>query len=182
MLIICVIFLLILFVGKSVVKWCNVCIFAKMRFLGNIVAKLDAKNRVFIPAAFRKQLLQQEWQTLFLRKDVYQNCITVYTKDVWEEELHQLRMKLDRWDPDEQDLYRQFMSEAEEVNPDASGRILISRHLLNLVGIQSEVRFLGMDDMLEIWPKESLDKPRVAPDDFRLLMREKMSRKQNNNT
>ena len=27
-----------------------------MRFLGNIEAKLDAKNRVFVPAAFRKVL------------------------------------------------------------------------------------------------------------------------------
>ena len=144
------------------------CVFlSEMRFIGNIVAKLDVKNRVFIPAAFRKQLLQNEGKSLFLRKDVFQNCITLYTLDVWEEELQNLRRSLNRWEPEQQELYRQFMLEAEEVFPDASGRILISKQLLQLVGIESEVRFLGIDNMLEIWPKEALEKPRMNPEAFR---------------
>lgn len=147
-----------------------------MRFLGNIVAKLDAKNRVFIPAAFRKQLLQDEGQKLYLRKDVFQNCITVYTFDVWEEELLNLRASLNRWEPEQQELYRQFMIDAEEVLPDSSGRILISKQLLNLVGIDSEVRFLGVDNTLEIWPKEALEKPRIEPEVFGQKMRELLSK------
>ena len=146
-----------------------------MRFLGNIVAKLDAKNRVFIPAAFRKQLLQDEGQRLYLRKDVFQKCITVYTFDVWEEELFNLRARLNRWEPEQQELYRQFMIDAEEVIPDSSGRILISKQLLNLIGIESEVRFLGVDNTLEIWPKEALEKPRIEPEVFGQKMRELLS-------
>jgi MraZ protein len=147
-----------------------------MRFLGNIVAKLDAKNRVFIPAAFRKQLLQDEGQRLYLRKDVFQKCITVYTLDVWEEELLNLRASLNRWEPEQQELYRQFMIDAEEVIPDSSGRILISKQLLSLVGIESEVRFLGVDNTLEIWPKEALEKPRIEPEVFGQKMRELLSK------
>lgn len=147
-----------------------------MRFLGNIVAKLDAKNRVFIPAAFRKQLLQDEGQKLYLRKDVFQKCITVYTLDVWEEELLNLRASLNRWEPEQQELYRQFMIDAEEVIPDSSGRILISKQLLSLVGIESEVRFLGVDNTLEIWPKEALEKPRIEPEVFGQKMRELLSK------
>jgi MraZ protein len=154
------------------------CVFlSEMRLLGNIVARLDVKNRVFIPAAFRKQLLQLEGQKLYLRKDVFQNCITVYTKDVWEEELQNLRGRLSRWNPEEQELYRQFMLEAEEVVADASGRILISKQLLGLVGIESEVRFLGVDNMLEIWPREALEKPRIAPELFRERIQDIMTRK-----
>lgn len=147
-----------------------------MRYLGNIVAKLDAKNRVFIPAAFRKQLLQDEGQVLYLRKDVFQNCITVYTQEVWEEELLQLRASLNRWEPEQQELYRQFMIDAEEVLPDSSGRILISKQLLNLVGIDSEVRFLGVDNTLEIWPKEALERPRIEPEVFGQKMRELLTK------
>jgi len=147
-----------------------------MRFLGNIVAKLDAKNRVFIPAAFRKQLLQDEGQVLYLRKDVFQNCITVYTQEVWEEELLQLRASLNRWEPEQQELYRQFMIDAEEVLPDSSGRILISKQLLQLVGIDSEVRFLGVDNTLEIWPKEALERPRIEPEVFGQKMRELLTK------
>jgi MraZ protein len=152
-----------------------------MRFLGNIVARLDAKNRVFIPAAFRKQLLQNEDQKLYLRKDVFQNCITVYTLDVWEEELRNLRASLNRWEPEQQELYRQFMLEAEDVMPDSSGRILISKQLLTLVGIESEVRFLGVDNTLEIWPKEALERPRVAPEVFGQKMREIMTKSSGEN-
>ena len=140
------------------------------------MAKLDAKNRVFIPAAFRKQLLQDEGQKLYLRKDVFQKCITVYTLDVWEEELLNLRASLNRWEPEQQELYRQFMIDAEEVIPDSSGRILISKQLLNLVGIDSEVRFLGVDNTLEIWPKEALEKPRIEPEVFGQKMRELLSK------
>jgi len=83
---------------------------------------------------------------------------------------------LNRWEPEQQELYRQFMIDAEEVVPDSSGRILISKQLLNLVGIDSEVRFLGVDNTLEIWPKEALEKPRVAPEVFGQKMRELLSK------
>ena len=153
----------------------NLLNYAKMRFLGNIEAKLDTKSRVFIPAIFRKVLAAEKQQTLYLRKDVFQNCITVYPQSVWEEELGHLRSRLNKWDPQEQDLYRQFMLEAEVEEPDASGRILISKHLLNIVGIESEVRFLGVDNTLEIWPKEALEKPRVDPEMFREKMQALMT-------
>jgi len=146
-----------------------------MRFLGNIEAKLDSKSRVFIPAIFRKVLVGENQQTLYLRKDVFQNCIIVYPQSVWEEELGLLRSKLNKWDPEEQDLYRQFMLEAEVEELDASGRILISKQLLNSVGIESEVRFLGVDNTMEIWPKEALEKPRVEPEIFREKMRALMA-------
>lgn len=146
-----------------------------MRFLGNIEAKLDIKSRVFIPAVFRKVLIAEGQQTLYLRKDVFQDCIIVYPQSVWEEELSLLRSKLNKWDPEEQDLYRQFMLEAEVVESDVSGRILISRHLLNSVKIESEVRFLGVDSTIEIWPKDVLEKPRVEPKVFKERMKALMT-------
>jgi len=147
-----------------------------MRFLGNYDARLDAKSRVFIPAAFRKLLLTEGESTLYLRKDVYQNCIVIYPSSVWEKELVELRSRLNRWDPDEQELYRQFMLEAEAVEPDGSGRILVSRRLLSLADVGSDVRFLGVDDTMELWSREVLEKPRVEPDVFRQRLKEVMKR------
>ena len=49
---------------------------------------------------------------------------------------------------------------------DASGRILIPKRYMQLVDIESDVRFLGVDDTIEIWAKEKLEKPLVDPDDF----------------
>jgi MraZ protein len=147
-----------------------------MRFLGNTEAKIDAKCRVFVPAAFRKILVAENQQTLYLRKDIFQKCIVVYPKSVWEEELTLLRARLNKWIPEEQEMYRQFMLETDAVDIDSSGRILISRSLLNISGIGSEVRFLGVDNTIEIWPKESLEHPRVEPEEFKKRISELMSR------
>lgn len=151
-----------------------------MRFLGNIEAKVDTKHRVFVPVTFRRQLEAAENMPvqLYLRKDIYQDCIVVYPASVWETELSTLRTKLNKWIPEEQELYRQFMLEAESVEMDANGRILISRRLLNLVGIDTEVSFLGVDDTMEIWPKQALETPRVETEEFKRKMQELMGKKE----
>jgi len=145
-----------------------------MRFIGNIEAKIDAKYRVFVPAAFRKILVAENQQILYLRKDIFQECIVAYPQSVWEEELTLLRKRLNKWIPEEQEMYRQFMLEAEAVEIDSSGRIHISRSLLNISGIDTEVKFLGVDNTFEIWPKVSLEKNRIAPEQFKKKIRELM--------
>ena len=49
---------------------------------------------------------------------------------------------------------------------DSSGRILVPRRYLQMVSIDSDVRFLGVDETIEIWAKEKLEKPLVDPDEF----------------
>lgn len=49
-----------------------------LQFLGNIEAKIDAKARIFVPAAFRKILQSADQNTLILRKDIFQNCLVLY--------------------------------------------------------------------------------------------------------
>jgi MraZ protein len=152
-----------------------------MQFLGNIEAKIDAKCRVFIPAAFRKILFAEGQQTLYLRKDIYQDCIVIYPASVWEEELTLLRSRLNKWIPEEQELFRQFVIEAEAAEIDSSGRILISKSLLNLTKIDTDVRFLGVDNTMELWPKEELEKPRVPKEEFKEKIRELMGNDSSSN-
>jgi MraZ protein len=138
-----------------------------MRFLGKFEARIDVKSRVFVPAAFRRVLEAEAVQMMYLRKDLFQDCLIVYPQSVWEKELTILRSRLNKWVPEEQELYRQFMLDAEGLEMDASGRILISRSLLNRAGIESDVCFLGMDDTFEIWPASVLQKPRIPSEIYR---------------
>lgn len=148
-----------------------------MRFLGNIEARIDSKGRVFVPSVFRKILFANNQDVLYLRKDVFQNCIIIYPESVWEKELSFLRSKLSKWVEEEQDLYRQFMIEAEAVCLDKSGRVLISKKMLSLIGAESEIKFLGVDDTIEVWPKSALEKPRISQEDFKKRISELMSDK-----
>jgi len=137
-----------------------------LRFLGNIEAKLDAKGRVFIPAAFRRLLQQTGDIDLILRKDIFQNCLVLYPVDVWDEEVARLRSRLNRWGKQQQHVFRQFLLDAERLEMDASGRILIPKRCQELTGIESEVRFLGVDNTIEIWAKGELESTVLLPEDF----------------
>lgn len=137
-----------------------------MLFIGNIEAKIDTKARAFVPAVFRKILQNNDESALILRKDIFQNCLVLYPTQVWEKELTNLRARLNRWDRREQALFRQFVVDAEKVDIDANGRILIPKRYLQMTNIVDEVRFLGVDNTIEIWAKEALEETLLAADDF----------------
>jgi MraZ protein len=146
-----------------------------LQFLGNIEARADAKGRIFVPAVFRKRLQGADEEFLVLRKDIFQDCLVLYPGTVWENEIETLRVRLNKWNKEQQQVFRQFVLDAERLEMDASGRILIPKRYMTLVGIESDVRFLGVDDTIEIWAKERLEKPLVDPDKFSERLQELMS-------
>ena len=93
-----------------------------MRFVGNIEAKTDAKGRVFLPSAFRKLLQTAAEEGLVLRKDIFQPCLVLYPQSVWDEQLNLLRSRLNRWNAQHQQLFRQFVSDVEQLTLDGNGR------------------------------------------------------------
>ena len=137
-----------------------------MQFLGNIEAKVDAKGRVFIPIGFRKLLKAVGEERLVLRKDVFQDCLVLYPESVWFSTQNLLRQRLNPWNARQQAVFRQFVSDAEMMSSDSAGRILIPRRYLQLAGIGSDVRFIGMDQTIEIWAKEKAEQPFMDPQDF----------------
>ena len=145
-----------------------------MRFLGNSEAKTDAKGRVFLPAIFRKQLQADAKECLIMRKDTYQDCLVLYPESAWNEQMNELRGRLNRWDPKHQMIFRQFVSDVEIINLDANGRFLIPKRYLKLANIEQDVRFIGMDTTIEIWAKEVADKPFLSAEDFEQGLKEIM--------
>ena len=139
-----------------------------IRFLGNIEAKADAKGRVFIPAQFRRQLQSGSEDKLIMRKDVFQDCLVLYPEEVWNEELDELRQRLNKL------IFRQFVSDVEIITMDGNGRILIPKRYLQITGIQSDVRFIGVDNKIEIWAKERAEKLFMEPKAFGAALEEIM--------
>ena len=137
-----------------------------MRFLGNIEAKTDTKGRAFLPAVFRKVLQASGEENLVLRKDVFQKCLVIYPESVWNERLDQLKQQLRPWKQAHQQMFRQFVSEAEAITLDGNGRFLISKRLQKAADIQQNIQFIGMDDTIEIWAPQHLQETMKADDDF----------------
>lgn len=127
------------------------------RFIGNCDAKMDEKGRVFFPAAFRRLLAKDGDEALMIRKDVHQNCLVLYPKSVWNRQLDTLRGRLNRWNRQQQMVFRQFVAGVDELPIDGNGRILIPSRLRQQVNLEAAVRFIGMDDVIELWSQTEVE-------------------------
>ena len=137
-----------------------------MRFLGNIEAKTDPKGRAFLPAVFRKVLQASGEENLVLRRDVFQKCLVLYPESVWNARLDLLKQQLRPWKQSHQQMFRQFVSEAEVVTLDGNGRFLISKRLQKIAEIDQDIQFIGMDDTIEIWSPRNLEQTLKTDEDF----------------
>jgi MraZ protein len=137
-----------------------------MRFLGSIEAKLDAKGRAFLPATFRKLLQAGGEEHLVLRKDVFQPCLVLYPESVWNEQMDLLRQRLSRWNKQQQQVFRKFVSEVEVLTLDGNGRFLIPKRYQRMADIDIDIKFTGMGDTIEIWGQQNADEQQMNADDF----------------
>ena len=149
-----------------------------MRFLGNIEAKMDAKGRAFLPAVFRKILQAGSNGTtdvrLVLRKDVFQPCLVLYPENVWNEQMDALRQRLNRWNKQHQQVFRQFVSEVEVLTLDGNGRFLVPKRYLRMADIDQDVKFVGMGDTIEIWSNAKAEQSQMNPEEFGQALEELM--------
>ena len=153
-----------------------------MRFLGNIEAKIDIKGRAFLPATFRKILLAGGNGTdnadntlrLVLRKDVFQPCLVLYPESVWNEQMDLMRQRLNRWNKQQQQVFRQFVSQVEIVTLDGNGRFLIPRRYLRMAEIEQDIKFTGMGDTIEIWNSQKAEQQQMKPEEFGEALEELM--------
>ena len=137
-----------------------------MRFLGNIEAKTDAKGRVFLPATFRKVLQTAGEEVLVMRKDVHQKCLVLYPESTWNRRMDALLEKISEWDDVGQQVLRQYVSEAEVLTLDGNGRFLIPKRYLQMAEISQSVRFIGINDAIEIWAAEKTMESFLPQEEF----------------
>lgn len=138
----------------------------KMRFTGTIEAKLDAKGRVFLPSAFRKVLEIAQEETLYIRKDDFENCLTLYPSSVWNSRVDLLRAKMNPFSREDKNTFRQYVMNVEEVKLDGNGRFLISKKMLEMANLKQTVNFIGYDDVVEIWCPENQESVSQEPDEY----------------
>ena len=146
-----------------------------MRFLGNIEAKTDAKGRAFLPAAFRKVLQTEGEERLVLRKDVFQPCLVLYPESVWNEQMDQMRARLNRWNRQHQQVFRQFVSEVELLTLDGNGRFLIPKRYQRMADIEQDIKFVGMGDTIEIWSSKKANEQQMKPEEFEAALEDLMA-------
>lgn len=143
-------------------------------FIGNIECKLDEKGRIFIPSAYRKILAEQGSKRIVMRRDTDNECLILYPEQVWNEKVSSLRQALDEWDPEDQIILMQFMSDAEFLETDGQGRVLLQKKNLEMISAKQDILFVGMLDRFAIWNPEVFASKRLSPVELAARIRGKV--------
>lgn len=143
-----------------------------MSFVGNYTVKTDAKNRMALPAPFRKQLTDSEKCSFVLQKDIFQKCLILYPINEWDAQMERLRTSLNPYNSKHKRFKSQFMRDTAEVTLDGGGRLLLPKRLMQLVGITKEIEVSGADTTIEIWSKNEYDNYGMEGDEFAQLTEE----------
>lgn len=147
-------------------------------FIGKYVAKADVKGRIFIPSVYRKILPELDRERVVMRKDTENDCFVIYPVSVWNAKVEEFKLKLDEWNPVDQMLLMQFVSDAEWLEIDSQGRVLISKKHLEAIAVDnSEVLFVGMIDRFAVWSKSKYEQATLPTADFAALLKERMLKK-----
>src|SRR6056297_1989915 len=97
-------------------------------FNGNSEHKLDSKNRVCIPADFRKWNSEEDNHRFVITKGLG-NFLYLYPEPEWESMINELMEKLSLHKPKHATYLRTITSQAETVQSDKNGRITIPKYL-----------------------------------------------------
>lgn len=136
-------------------------------FVGEYVAKLDAKGRVVFPASLKRQIPEEELSQAFVvKKDIYEKCLVMYPMKEWQYQTSILKKKLNPFNRKHAEFLREYYRGTAEVPFDGSFRVLIPKRLLDHVGVDKDLVFAGQEGKIEIWAKEAYDSKEVPGADF----------------
>lgn len=120
-------------------------------FIGEYRHTLDAKNRVSLPAKFRKGLGSEVILTRGLDK-----CLFVYPKAAWKKEAQRFS-QYSAGTASGRAFARLMLAGAIEADVDSAGRILVPDYLKAYGNLSGKCVFAGVSDRVELWEEGAWD-------------------------
>lgn len=126
-------------------------------FMGEYNHTIDAKGRLIVPSKFREQLGEA-----FVVTKGNDGCLNIYTNEAWETFLEKIKSL--PASKNTRQYVRQIVANAEMVEADKQGRILISASLRDHAGLEKDVVLAGVIDKIEVWDKTRWDEETAGDD------------------
>ena len=124
--------------------------------IGTYECKVDAKGRLMLPVAFKKQLSSVMDKGFVLKRSVFQPCLELYPMQEWESMMQNVN-KLNRFKKKNNDFIRRFTAGVKSIDLDVSGRLLIPKDLVGFAGITKEIVVTSAVNIIEIWDKDKYE-------------------------
>lgn len=145
-----------------------------LNLIGTYECKVDAKGRLMLPTAFKKQLAPALQDGFVLKRSVFQPCLEMYPMTEWNLLMEKMN-KLNRFRKKNNDFIRKFTAGVKMVEADSSGRLLIPKDLIGFASIDKDIVLSSAVNIIEIWDKDSYEQAiSGGDDDFAALAEEVM--------
>ena len=110
-------------------------------FRGVFIVNLDVKGRLAVPAKYRERLQSSCDSQLVVTVD-RDRCLLLYPEPEWEV-IESKLAALPAFDNTARAIQRLYIGNAQEVEMDAQGRILIPQYLRDFASLDKRVAFVG---------------------------------------
>ena len=127
-----------------------------INLIGTYECKSDAKGRIMLPSALKKQLSLVMQDGFVIKRSVFNNCLEMYPMKEWNTMAAQVN-QLNRFIKKNIDFIRSYMSGLKIVEADGNGRILIPKNLIVFAGIDKEIVLTASVNVIEIWDKQQYE-------------------------
>jgi MraZ protein len=127
-----------------------------INLIGTYECKSDAKGRIMLPSALKKQLSPVMQDGFVIKRSVFNNCLEMYPMKEWNTMAAQVN-QLNRFIKKNIDFIRSYMSGLKIVEADGNGRILIPKNLIVFAGIDKKIVLTASVNVIEIWDKQQYE-------------------------
>jgi MraZ protein len=135
-------------------------------FIGDYACKVDVKGRIILPMTFKKQLPADAQDHFVVRKDIFENCLVLYSREDWNRQLEKIRKRMNTYNREHNMFLRNFFKGTAELALDNNNRLLIPKRMMDLIGAERDVVLAGQDGRIEIWAEREYEKIDMASGDF----------------
>ncbi|MDX6482128.1 MAG: transcriptional regulator MraZ [Gaiellaceae bacterium] len=118
--------------------------------LGEYEHTLDDKNRLTLPAKFRRA-----FEDGCVVSRGFDGCLSAWTPEGWDNYRGSTLATLNLLSREQRQLHRYLLSGATDTTPDKQGRVLIPPTLLDHAKLGRDVVVAGVNDHLEIWDRDA---------------------------
>jgi len=144
-------------------------------FIGDYTCKVDIKGRIILPMAFKKQMPADARDHFVVRKDIFENCLVLYSVEDWNRQLDKIRKRINPYNREHNKFLRNFFKGTAELILDSNNRMLVPKRLLDMISVNRDVVLAGQDGRIEIWALDVYEKIDMPADDFANLAEKLMS-------
>jgi MraZ protein len=138
-------------------------------FIGEYTCKVDAKGRILLPSAFKKQMPAGTEDRFVIKPDLYETCLVMYPIREWERLNRIIRANTNPFNKEHERFIRLFNDGKAELVLDANSRLLIPKRLLGHAGAKKEVLLEGREGKIDVWSPERYAKFKEGVSDLETL-------------